>query len=48
MTQKHQLKGYSTYWKKNNSLQHCTTDKNWYIHAVILYINPDLNHRYKN
>jgi len=24
---KHQIKGYNTYWTKNNLLHHCITDK---------------------
>jgi len=33
----HQLKGYSTYWTKNNLLHHCISDKDRYIHVVTLY-----------
>ena len=45
MTQKHQLKGYSTYWTKHNLLHHCITDKDQYIHVVRLYTQHDLKCR---
>jgi len=39
-----QLKGYSTYWTKNNLLHHCVTDKDWYIQVVTLYTQQNLKY----
>jgi hypothetical protein len=33
--------------EKNNLLHQCTTDKDWYIHAVTLYTTQDQKYRYK-
>jgi len=34
---KHQLKENGPYWAKNNLPYHFITDRDWYIHAVMLY-----------
>ena len=39
------VKIYSTYWTKNNLLHHCITDKDWYIHVVMLYTQHNLKYK---